>query len=150
MVDAEPVEVSAILAAEVKQMLEAGGRDERRARALALEQRIRRNRRPVPERLDLVGPDRARRRENGVLLPLRGRHFRRPHVTVLEQDRVRKRPADVDAQDPHGLALVGVARKGLFGGQGLGSTGCTSRVRNLARHGQLLLEDTPLAVAESR
>ena len=95
-------------------MLEAGGRDERRPRTLALEQRIRRNRRPVPERLDLVGPDRPRRRENGILLPLRGRHLRRPHVPVLEQDRVRERPSNVDAQDPHGLALIGVAREGLF------------------------------------
>ena len=150
MMGAEPVEVSAILAAEVEQVLEPGGRDERRARALALEQRIRRNRRPVPERFDLVGPDLARRRENGILLPLRGRHLRRPHMPVLEQDRVGKRPPDIDAQDPHGLALVGAAREGPFGGQRLGSTGCTSRVGCLARYGQLVLEETPLAVPESR
>ena len=31
-----------------------------------------------------------------------------------------------------------------------GSTGCTSRVGSLARYGQLVLEETPLAVAESR
>ena len=56
---AEPVEMRAVLAAQVQQVLEAGGRDERRARALALEQRVRRDRRPVREPLDLAAPTAA-------------------------------------------------------------------------------------------
>ena len=56
VVGAEPVEVGAVLAAQVEEVLEAGRRDEGGAGAAALEQRIGRDRRPVGETLDSVAP----------------------------------------------------------------------------------------------
>ncbi len=98
---ARPVEVRARLPAQVQQVLEALVRDERRPRAAPLEQRVRRDGRPVGEAIDGAGvrPDRAGRGENGVLLPPRRRHLRRPQPPVLEQYGVRERPADVDSED---------------------------------------------------
>ena len=52
MLGTQPVEVRAVLPAEMEQMLEAGRGDERCSGALALEQSIRRDRRPVREALD--------------------------------------------------------------------------------------------------
>ena len=57
---AEPVEVRAGLAAQMEEVLEARRRDERRPRALPLEQRVRRDRRPVREALDVVRRPTAR------------------------------------------------------------------------------------------
>ena len=99
---AEPVELRAVLPPQVEQVLEAGGRDERRSRALALEQRVRRDRRPVREALDLGRADGRRRGEHRLLLPRRRRHLRRPQLAVGEQHRVGEGPAHVDAQDGHG------------------------------------------------
>ena len=64
---AQPVEIRARLAAELDDVLEALGGHERGPRALALEQRVGRDRRAVRERLDILGPRpraraRARRR----------------------------------------------------------------------------------------
>ena len=53
---AEPVEVRAVLAPQVEHVLEALGRDERRPRAAPLEQRVRRDRRPVREPLERRRP----------------------------------------------------------------------------------------------
>ena len=101
MLRAQPVEMRAGLAAEMQQMLEAGGADERRPRAAPFEQRVRRSRRPVREALHVLRADRARRREHRLLLPRRGRHLRRPHRSAVEEDGVRERAAHVDAQDRH-------------------------------------------------
>ena len=53
---AQPVEVGARLAAELDDVGEAVGRDEHRARAAALEQRVRRDRHAVREQLDVGRP----------------------------------------------------------------------------------------------
>ena len=68
MIGAEPVQVGAVLPAQMEEVLEPCGRDERRARALALEQRVRRHRRAVRETLDLHGADRTRRSNDRLLL----------------------------------------------------------------------------------
>src|SRR5205814_991939 len=57
---AEPVEARARLAAEVEDVLEALGRDERRPGSRPLEERVRRDRRPVREPLQLVRAEDAR------------------------------------------------------------------------------------------
>ena len=101
MLGAEPVEVRAVLPAQVQQVLEAGGRDEGRPRALALEERVRRDGRAVREPLDRPRADRARGREHRLLLPRRGRHLRRPHPPVVDEHGVREGAADVDAEDRH-------------------------------------------------
>ena len=98
---AEPVQMRARLPPQVQQMLEALVADERGAGAAPLEQRVRRDRRPVREPLDVLRPDRAHRGEDGLLLPRRRRHLRRPHAAAVEQHGVRERPADVDAEDRH-------------------------------------------------
>ena len=102
---AEPVELRAVLPPQVEQVLEAGGRDERRPRALALEQGVRRDRRAVREALDLGRTDGRRRGEHRLLLPRRRRHLCRPQLAVGEQHGVGEGPADVDTQDGHGETL---------------------------------------------
>src|SRR5438045_5455380 len=112
MVDAEPVEVGTVLAPQMQEMLEAVGRDERRARALPLEQRIRRDRRPVRESLDVDGADLGRRGEHRLrLVPGRGNLGRPQLALVREQDRVGERAPDVDAENrpPAKLPRVGQA-----------------------------------------
>ncbi len=99
---AEPVELRAVLPPQVEQVLEAGGRDEGRSRALALEQRVRRDRRAVREALDLGRTDGRRRGQHRLLLPRRRRHLCRPQLAVGEQHRVGEGPAHVDTQDGHG------------------------------------------------
>lgn len=84
-------------------MLEPVGRDERRLRALALEERIRRHRRPVRESLQVAGADGMGRREHRLLLARRGRDLRRRDAAVLDEDGVRERPADVDAENAHSV-----------------------------------------------
>ena len=70
VVDARPVEIGARLPPEVKQVLEAGGRHERRSCSPPLEQCIRRDRRPVREAIDVTGAraHELRRGEHGLLL----------------------------------------------------------------------------------
>ena len=99
MIDARPVEIGAGLAAQVEQVLEARGRHERGRRAAPLEQRVRRDRRPVREAVDLVCPDELGRREHGLLLSLRGRHLRRAHDSVGDENRVGEGAADVDSEE---------------------------------------------------
>ena len=105
MPGAEPVEVRAILPAQVEHVLEALGRHERRPRAAPLQQRVGRDRRPVREALELAGADRRRRGEHRLLLVPRRRHLRRAQLAVLEQDGVGEGAAHVDAQDGHGRNL---------------------------------------------
>src|SRR5919109_4911985 len=90
-------------------MFEALGRLERRLRALPLERRVRRDGRPGREAVDVVSTDGAHRRQHGLLLPLGRRHLCRPRSAVLDQDGMVKRPADVDAEDPHRASLGHVA-----------------------------------------
>jgi hypothetical protein len=99
---AEPVEVRTVLPPQVQQVLEARGGDERRAYALALEERVRRHRRPVREPLHLPGTDGRRRCEHRLLLPTRGRHLRGQELPAVEQHRVGEGATDVHAQDRHG------------------------------------------------
>ena len=106
MPGAEPVEVRAILAAQVEHVLEALGRHERRPRAAPLQQRVRRDRRPVREPLELAGTDCGRRGEHRLLLVARRRHLRRPQLVAIEQDGVGEGAAHVDAQDGHGQESV--------------------------------------------
>ena len=101
MLGTEPVEVRAVLPAEMKQMLEAGRGDERRSGALPLEQSVRRDRRPVREALDIHRADGGRRGEHGLLLLGSGRHLRGHEALAVEQHRVGERPADVDAENRH-------------------------------------------------
>ena len=105
-VRARPVELRARLAPQVQQVLEAGVRDERRASALALEQRIRRDGRPVREALDLARPGRACRGQHGLLLPLGGQDLPGRHAAVLEENGVGERAADIDAEDRHSGRLT--------------------------------------------
>ena len=107
MVVAQPVQMRAGLPAQVEQMLEAGSRHERGARALALEQRIRRDGRPVREALDRPGSDSPRGREHGLLLARGRRHLGGRHASVLDEDCVRERSADVDAQNAHAANVRG-------------------------------------------
>jgi hypothetical protein len=106
MVSAEPVELGPILPPQMEQVLEALGADECRPSALALQQRVRGHRRPVCEALDLSRADRRRCREHRLLLSARGRNLGRPQVVLVrEQDRIRERAADVDAENGHLLKL---------------------------------------------
>ena len=98
---AQPVERGAVLAPQVQQVLEARVRDERRARALALEQRVRRDRRPVREAIDALGADRARGRDDGLLLLRRRRNLRRADLAVAEEDGVGERSSYIDAEHAH-------------------------------------------------
>ena len=86
------------LAAELQQVLEAGGRHERGARAAALEQRVRGHRRAVREALELAGPDRLRGGDDGLLLRLGRRHLRDREAVALDEHRVGEGAADVDAE----------------------------------------------------
>ena len=102
MLCAEPIELRSILAPQVQHLLEAIGADEGRARALALEQGIRGHGCAVREPLELDCFDRRGRREHRLLLPPRGRNLGRSQlVLVREQDGIRERAADVDAEDGH-------------------------------------------------
>ena len=107
---AEPVEVRSGLAAEVEEVLEALGRDEGRARALALEQRVRGDGRPVREALELAGADRAGRGEHGLLLARGGRDLRGRDPALVHEDGVREGAADVDAENAHVANVRGAKR----------------------------------------
>src|SRR6188474_1684358 len=85
----------------MQEVLEADCRHERRAGALALEQGVRRHRRPVGEALELLRAHRPRRGDDGLLLPRSRRHLGYPQLVSVEQDGVRERAAHVDAEDRH-------------------------------------------------
>ena len=87
------------LATEMQHVLEAVRGDERSPRALALEQCVRRNRRPVREALDIGGTNRTRSGDDRLLLPSRRRNLRRAQPTVGDEDSVGERAADVDAEE---------------------------------------------------
>ena len=98
---AEPVEMRPILSPQVQQMLEACGCDEGRSCALPLQQRVRRDRRPMREAFELLGADRRGRLKHRLLLALRGSHLGRPQLAVRDQHRVGERSADIHAEDCH-------------------------------------------------
>ena len=107
MAVAEPVQVRARLAAEVQDVLEPGGADERRARALPLEQRVGRDRRPVREAVeeDVAGAHLDGGLHDRVLLRPDGRDLRDPELAVVEQHGVREGASDVDPEDRHAALL---------------------------------------------
>ena len=108
---AQTVERSTVLPAQVEQVLEAGVRHEGSARALALEQCVRRNRRAVREAVDARGADGPRSREHRLLLPGGGRHLRGADLAVAEEDGIGKRSTYVDAEHPHSAHDRGVAAR---------------------------------------
>jgi hypothetical protein len=101
MVLAEPVEVRPVLAPQVQEVLEACRRDERRPRALPLQQRVGRDRRPVRESLELITADRGRCGQHRLFLALRGSHLGRPEIAVRDEHRVGEGAADIHAEDCH-------------------------------------------------
>ena len=105
VIDAEPIEVRTVLPSQVQQVLEPGGRDERRSRPFALEESVRCDRRPVSEALDARGADRAGRRNDRPLLARLRRHLRGAELPVREKNGVGERSADVDAEDRHARSL---------------------------------------------
>ena len=106
MLRTQAVKVRAGLASQVEKMLEALVRHERRARALPLQERIRRDGRAVREPLDRAGSDRPCRRDDGFLLARRGQHLCRRQRAAVEQHRVGERTADVDTEDRHSGRLT--------------------------------------------
>src|SRR5205807_3144284 len=103
---AEAVEMRTRLSAEVEKMLEAVRRHERGPGSFALEQCVRRYRRPVCETLDTVGPDRARRGDDRLLLLQTRQNLRRLDATVVDKHGVGERAADIDAEDRHSGRLT--------------------------------------------
>ena len=103
---AEPVQVGAVLAAELDHVLEAGRRDQRRARRVSLQQRVRRDRHPVGEALHLCGSGpgggeyEAYRLEHALRLRGgRGGDLRRVRPAVpRDEDRVGEGAPDIHAQ----------------------------------------------------
>ena len=102
---AQAVEVRAGLAPELDDVGEALGRDEHRARAAALEQRVRRHGHAVGEDLDVAGGG-AGAREHGPdrrhhalgLVGGSGRRLRRQQPPAGDEHRIGEGPADVDAE----------------------------------------------------
>jgi hypothetical protein len=95
------VERGAVLAGDLEHVAKALGRDERGARAAALEQRVRAHRHAVREDGDVTGFQ-ARRldgphRALGLVLR-RGRHLGGDELPVHERDEIGERPAHVDSQ----------------------------------------------------
>jgi len=105
MVDARPVQVSARLPSQVEEVLEALGPHEGGACAAALEECVRRDRRPVREPVDVQSADSGRGGEHGLLLARSRRHLRRPQRPVRDEDGVRERPSDVDPEGTHARIL---------------------------------------------
>ena len=91
----------ACLATQMQEVFEARVRDERRAGAFPLEQRVRRDRRPVREPLEIVSADGTGRLDDGFLLSRRGDDLRSPDLPLIEENCIRERAADVDAEDRH-------------------------------------------------
>lgn len=95
------VEVGTCLAAEVEDVLEAFVRHEGSSSAATLEQRVRRDGRPVREPLDRLGAHCCCRSDHRLVLLRRCRHLRNSDFAVVDQDGIRKGPTDVDAQRAH-------------------------------------------------
>ena len=95
------VQVRARLPAKVQDVLEAGSGHERSARAFALQQSVRRHRRPVCEPLHLSGSGLARSGHDRLLLPPRREQLRRRHPPLVQQHCVGERAANVDAENCH-------------------------------------------------
>ncbi len=102
----QSVEMCACLPAQVQQVLEAGVGDERCARALPLQQGIRRDGGSVREPLHVARADRPCDGDDGFLLPRRGQHLGGGHAPLVEQHRVREGSANVDAEDGHSGRLT--------------------------------------------
>ena len=106
------VEARARRAAQLEHVAQAARRDERRARALALEQRVGDDRRRVGEERDVARGDTAARERGGERVQhaagevaRRRRHLddARGAAGLVHQDDVGERAADVDADAPaHG------------------------------------------------
>ena len=107
VLSAETVEMRAVLPAQVEQMLEPLGRDERGSRAAPLEERVRGDRRAVPGPLDRarLGTDCGGGRQDRVCLPPRRRHLGDPQLAVAEKHRVGKGASDIDAENAHGATV---------------------------------------------
>jgi hypothetical protein len=117
---AQPVQVGAGLAPELDHVREALGRDERRACAAALQQRVRGHRRAVGERLDAgclrVGP--LERGADGgqhalALVVRRRRRLGRDQPPADREDGVREGASDVDAQQHCGRTLPIATRRSV-------------------------------------
>jgi hypothetical protein len=106
VIDAGPVEVSAGLAAEVQEVLEARGGDERSSRSTSLEERVGGDRRPVSEAIDAFGAHLLGGGEHCGLLVARCRDLRRTHPPAVHEHRIRERAADVDPERAHGRILT--------------------------------------------
>jgi hypothetical protein len=111
---AQAVEVGARLASELDEVLEAGGGDERRPGALALQQRVGGHRRAVRERADLVGGGAGalqRRLDGGEhalrLVVRRRRRLGGDQAAARGHHRVGERPAHVDPQQHVAANLPG-------------------------------------------
>jgi hypothetical protein len=89
----------------MQDMLEALVRHERSACPAALEERVRRDRRPVREAPEVLGTDGFGRGHDGLLLSRGSRHLRDPHRAFGYQYGVRERAADVDSDRAHRAIL---------------------------------------------
>jgi hypothetical protein len=108
------IEAGTLLTADLEEVGEAARRDQSRARAALLQQRVRADRHAMCERLDVVGfglgvpqylldgPDHA-----AGLVGGRARHLRRVEHVAVEQRGVGEGSTDVDAEQ-HGANLPGV------------------------------------------
>ncbi len=157
---AQSVEVGAGLAPELDDVGEAGRGDQRGARRLALEQRVRRDRHAVGK-APHVGRRRRRFREhlaNGLqhalaLVARRGRDLGAEHDAVgADEYRVGERPADIDSQE-HSREPMSVRRPRALGPRfrrGAGGTG-SNRCAAAARAGRpSLCASSRGSVAERR
>ena len=127
----EVVERRAVLAGELDQVAEALGRDQRGARAAALEQRVGGDRHPVRERGHVAGLDRLQRAHHTLgLIVGRARHLARRDAGSVEGHEVRERAAHIDADSDH---LRPISTKMALG-HGLPSFGLVQyRTRDSAR-----------------
>ena len=100
----EIVQRRPVLAPQPEQILKARGRDQHDTGPTALEQGIRRHRRAVHEHIDGVAAElveRPEQTERGVLRC--ARHLPDFECAVgCDRDEIGERPADVDADTPHG------------------------------------------------
>ena len=98
----EVVERRAVLARELDQVAEALGRDERGARAAALEQRVGGDRHPVGEGGHVGGVDRLQRVHHALRLVIgRTRDLARDHALSVERHEVGERTPHIDADPDH-------------------------------------------------
>jgi hypothetical protein len=108
------IEAGTLLTADLEEVGEAARRDQGRARAALLQQRVRADRHAMGERLDVggFGPGAPQHLLDGRdhaagLIPGRARHLRRVEDVAVEQRGVGEGSTDVDAEQ-HGANLPGV------------------------------------------